>query len=329
MGVRIAVVGAGAVGGTIAALLARSGHEVSVTARGEHLETISRDGIRLTGAWGDHLVQVAAGATLTTTPHLALVTTKAQDADAAINANRGMLDGIPVVVVQNGLDGAAAARRLLPSSDVIGALAVFAASFLSPGQISVTTAGATYLDGTRAASAAVAELLGAAVPVTVTDNFAGALWSKLIVNQVNALPAITGLSVQQVIANRALRRVMTASMREAARVGFAAGIRFDALQGLTNPIIRGVCLAPLGLSQLLPLAMARRMGARQNPGSTQQSIRRGQLTEIDYLNGAVVRTGRDVGVPTPVNERLVDLVHTVEGSGRFLGVDEALRMLGR
>ena len=60
------------------------------------------------------------------------------------------------------------------------------------------------------------------------------------------------------------------------------------------------------------------MGSRPNPGSTLQSIRRGQPTEIDYLNGAVVQRGAAVGVPTPVSTELVELVHEVEKSGEFI-----------
>jgi 2-dehydropantoate 2-reductase len=68
--------------------------------------------------------------------------------------------------------------------------------------------------------------------------------------------------------------------------------------------------------------MARRMGATPNPGSTLQSIRRGQATEIDYLNGAVVRAAEGLGRTAPVNAALVALVHEVEASGSFLSPDE-------
>src|SRR5688572_14277668 len=77
---RIGVVGAGAVGGAIAALLARGGHDVEVTARGEHLEAMRRGGLELRGAWGDFTAEVTANDVLTRAPELAIVATKAQDA---------------------------------------------------------------------------------------------------------------------------------------------------------------------------------------------------------------------------------------------------------
>ena len=90
---RIGVVGAGAIGGAMAALAAVAGHDVEVTARGAHLEAIQRDGLRLTGGWGDHTVPVDARETLTRVPELAIVATKAMDARAAILANARLLSG--------------------------------------------------------------------------------------------------------------------------------------------------------------------------------------------------------------------------------------------
>ena len=150
------------------------------------------------------------------------------------------------------------------------------------------------------------------------NNFTGAQWTKLVVNQINALPAITGLSAQEVIANRGLRRIMTASIRENVRIGFRSKVKFGSLQSLTNGRLRLLSMLPLWIAQLLPLLMSRRIGKVPNPGSTLQSIRRGQRTEIDYLNGAVVAAATRLGKTAHVNAALVTLVHEVEKSGTFL-----------
>ena len=301
-------------GGAIAARLAGVGHSVAVTARGEHLVAIRQHGIRLRGGWGSVDAQVKANELLTETPELAVIATKAQDAAVAMRANAPMLQGIPVLVVQNGLEGIATGQRELPSSTISGGLAMFAASYLSPGEVTITAPGPTFIGGDAAAFVATALK---EIDVHVVDDFAGAQWSKLVVNQVNALPAITGLSAQETIADPALRRLVTLSIRETVRVGLASGVRFASISGLSNGLLRALLVAPVGVAELLPRLMARRMGSVPNPGSTLQSIRRGQLSEIDYLNGAVVAAGKKVGVPTPVNERLVALVHKVETSGEF------------
>lgn len=330
---RIGVVGAGAVGGAIAALLHRAGHEVEVTARGAHLQAIRERGIRLSGGWVDHTAPVLANEQLTRAPQLVVVATKAQDATAAIRENIAMLRNLPVVVIQNGLDAITTAKAASPRSDIVGGLAVFASSFLSPGEIVVTTAGRLYLgvdpadDDVPARYAA--GVLADALPTEVLPNFRGAQWSKLVINQVNALPAITGLSVQEVIAIPRLRRILTASIRENARVGFAAGVRFERLQGLSNALVRLVSVLPLWAGQALPLLMSRRIGAVPNPGSTLQSVRRGQPTEIDYLNGAVVREAERIGRSAPINAAMVRLVHEVEGSGAFLTADDVVTAVRR
>jgi 2-dehydropantoate 2-reductase len=152
------------------------------------------------------------------------------------------------------------------------------------------------------------------------SNFRGAQWTKLVINQVNALPAITGLSVQSVVKNAALRRVMTASMRELVRIGLAAGIHFETLQGHSHHRLRTFARSPLWLGELLPRRMAKGMGSTPNPGSTLQSIRRNQPSEVDALNGAVVRAA--AAGSAPVNALMVELVHAVEDSGTFFVPDE-------
>lgn len=319
---RIAVIGAGALGGTFATLLARAGHDVTVTARGEGLAAIRAEGIRLSGGFGDAQARPKALERLVETPELTLVCTKAQDAAAAIMENAAVIDGSPVIVVQNGLDGVSTAARLLPRSDCFGALAIIAANYTEPGQVQVTTAAPTYLgrgDGPAdAATRSWQAVLSEAVPVTAIDNFVGAQWTKLIVNMLNAIPAITGMSVQAVVDHAGLRRVMTASMREAVRVGMTRGVRFGALQALGDRRLRAFARLPLWLGQLLPLMMRVRMGNVPNLGSTQQSLRRGQRTEVDFLNGAIVREAAAAGAAAPVNALLTALVHEVEAGGASL-----------
>ena len=142
---RIGVIGAGALGGTFAALLSRAGHDVEVTARGAGLEAIRAGGIRLSGGYGEAHVRPAVGERLGVRPDLVLVCTKAQDAAAALAANAAVIDGVPVVVVQNGLDGVATAERMLPRSSCMGMLSIIAANYTEPGAVRVTTTATSYL----------------------------------------------------------------------------------------------------------------------------------------------------------------------------------------
>ena len=326
--VRVGIIGAGAVGGAIAALLDRAGHDVEVTARGEQLAAIRQDGLRLSGGFGEHHAHLPAGERLTTRPDLAFITTKAQDAAAALDAHRDLLDGVPLVVAQNGLGGLAVAHRILPSSPLIGALALFAASYLEPGTVTITNAQPTVLGaGPGCSQAQLDELIAALAPaldIRPTADIAKAQWSKLLINHVNALPAITGHSVQDVVADPRLCRVMAASMRETIRIARRTGVRFGPFLGIPGPLVPLLALAPLACIDRIPRRLARGMGPVPNPASTLQSIRRGRLTEIDFLNGAVVAHARAHGLDAPINAALVELVHEVETSGSFTPPAEVL-----
>ncbi len=319
---RIAVLGAGAVGGTLAALLARAGHDVEVTARGENLAAIRSGGIRLEGGFGVYHAKVAAREFIAETPELAILATKAQDAAAALDASAAALAGVAILIVQNGLGGLDVAAVHAPSSPLLGGLALMAASYVEPGHVFVTGSNPLVIgapDSTpREVLDRVVSVLGGALPVEATRDIRGAQWTKLLINHVNALPAITGMSVQDVVADDGLRDVMTASMRESVRVARASGVRFGSMQGVPGRVLELIGVLPLWAGAAFPRLLARRMGSVPNPGSTLQSIRRGQLTEIDFLNGAVVDAARTAGVAAPVNSAIVAMVHEVEHTGSFL-----------
>src|SRR5690606_28487661 len=152
--------------------------------------------------------------------------------------------------------------------------------YLEPGHITVTGPNPVVLGAGPGTDDAllqrIAHVIGEALPVEVTDDIDGAQWTKLLINHVNALPAITGLSVQEVVGDQALRRVMAASLRETLRVARRARVRFDPLLGIPGVILPLLAAAPLAIVERIPLELARRMGPVPNPASTLQSIRRGR-----------------------------------------------------
>ena len=232
----------------------------------------------------------------------------------------------PVLVVQNGLGGEASVRDALPHSPVAIGLALFAVSLLEPGHVTVTGPNPLTMGGDAPAVAAALPALRAALPaeVTVSSDIVGAQWTKLLVNQVNALPAITGLSVQEVVAHDGLRALLTRGMRETAYVARAAGVTLGPLGALGPGQLAVLLSSDSAAGEAVPRALAAGMGSVPNPASTLQSIRRGRSTEIDALNGAVVAAGARHGVATPVNALMVQLVHEVERSSAFLSPERVL-----
>ena len=319
---RIGVIGAGALGCLFAARLTLAGHEVQLVARGGARSAIREGGVHVAGRFGAADVPVAVVNSLRDV-ELVLVAVKAHDTASALSEHREALQGRTVVLLQNGIAGFAIASELLPDAQLFGALSLIAVNVIEPGRVFVTNAQPTFVGrGSGPADAdsrTLAETLNEALPTEAIDNFAGALWTKLVLNMVNALPAITGLSVQEVVANRRLNRVLAESMRESVRVAHAAGIHFADLHTLRAERIERLDREPAWRTRALTRSIAKGMGPIPNLASMLQSIQRGRSTEVEFINGAVVRAAEAHGCDAPLNRALTSLVHEVEAGRSPLG----------
>jgi 2-dehydropantoate 2-reductase len=336
---RVAVIGAGAVGSVVGGLLARAGEDVTLIARRSHADAVNRNGLRIDGALGELRVPVAAAERLDVRPDLALLTMKTQGVAAAARELRPYLDGIPVLTMQNGVRSDELVAEVLSGERLLSSVVVFGATFLEPGRVTYSPKGVLVLGvpfgPIDERARAVAALLDKAVPTRLSANIVGAHWTKLIVNENNALPAVTGLSIQEVNRDPSLRRLSVLMMREAVGTITAAGIKLASLPRVPAAALTTVLRMPLPVATRLLRLSSLSLGRSPALGSTLQSVRRGERTEIDYLNGEVVALGKRTGRPTPYNAAVVDLVHQVEATGRFLtteavtaATDRGVRNLG-
>lgn len=336
---RVAVIGAGAVGGALALLLDRAGHEVVLASRSGAEPARGRRTLNLAGAFGEHRAEFAQDSRLSGTFDLALVAVKAQDTQRAVEPHLAVLAATPTIVVQNGLEGAATVERLIAGladrnarGFVAGGLATFAVNRPAPDEIRATANGSLTLGTASTAHTSrleeLAVALSPALECVVADDLASALWSKLLINQVNALPAVTGLSVQEVGLDADLLSVLASSIGELLAVAAASGASLVELGPLDRALADLANATPLDTDE--ELARNRRLarelsaafGTTPNYASTQQSISRGEATEIDALNGAVVSHGLTRGLDAPVNELLTSLVHEREGGAPQLSPAE-------
>jgi 2-dehydropantoate 2-reductase len=331
---RIAIIGAGAVGSGLGALLHRAGQNVVLIARLAHATEIRQDGLRVDGEMGSFIAPVEATETLNFRPDLALLTVKAQDVVAAVKANQALLNDVPVVTFQNGIRSDELVASILPREQILSAVVLMHVTYLFPGKVTVVYRGKLILgrpfgpgDGKLKD---VAHILNQAVPTRVTDNIQGAHWLKLIVNLNNALPAITNRTMNQVYANVSLRNLAVGLMREGLRVIDRANIGLESLPEVSVGLTRLINWMPSGIAGRIAAAKLRRMTTTWPLwGSTLQSIQRGRPTEIDYLNGEIVELGKRYGEATPLNTKIVELVHQVERTGQFLSVEEIFQAFGR
>lgn len=333
---KIAIVGAGAVGSTLGALLDQAREQVYLIGRKEHVQAIRRErGLRMDGIKGDLRARVQALETLDFRPDLVLLTVKTQDVTTALESIKPYIDGVPVLTLQNGIRSDELAAGVIGREHLMSGVILIGCNYLEPGRVSYVRAGRIVIGPPfpecRVPSSEFLDMLTKVMPTTVTSNIRGARWMKLIGNLNNAIPAVTGQDMKAFASNPALCRAAVRLMQEGARVTRAHGVTLEPLPDTPAGLLKLMLRLPVGLaSRLVAMGFRRAMRPRETLalyGSTLQSLKRGKPTEIDYLNGEIVRTGHQHGIPTPYNERAVAMVHEVERTGRFLPVETFVERL--
>jgi 2-dehydropantoate 2-reductase len=292
---KTAVMGAGAVGCYYGGMLARAGHAVTLIGRAQHVQAIQRDGLLLdTRSFKAH-VPVAASTDVRAVgdADLLLFCVKSTDTESAADAIRPhLLPGALVLSLQNGVDNAERLRLHLPH-EVVPAVVYVATEMAGPGHLKHHGRGELVIAPTTALPDVAQTFSQAGIPTQVSDNVAGALWMKLVLNcAYNALSAIAQLPYGRIVQGLGIEDVMRDVVGECVAVAQAAGIVLpgDAWQ------------AAWGLAQTMPAQYS----------STAQDLARGKRSEIDHLNGYIVRQGQALGVATPVNRVLLALVRLIE-----------------
>ncbi len=302
---KIAILGAGALGCAIGAALAEGGNEVWLLNRSAaHVDAIRRDGLLVDDANGSRRVNAKATtrAAEVGAVDLVVVLVKSFHTDAAMRGAPELIGPETVVLsLQNGLGHEDVLADIVGRERVLAGKTYVGGVLRNPGHIESGVAGkATYigeLDGhiTSRVMAIAATFNAAGLATTVSDDIVGTMWDKLLVNvATGALTGTTGLTYGQLYDEPLLKTAALAAIAEAIAVAQAAGVTLSS----TDPE-RAWTLAGEGLSAGFKTSML-------------QSLEKGSITEIDFINGAVVRWGQRHGVPTPVNATLVACIKGIE-----------------
>ena len=301
------VVGAGAVGSFFGAMLARAGHRVRFVGRPAYVDAVRADGLELHMHGKVARIPVDATTQLDAVRDASLVlfAVKSTDTESVARALAPMLaPGAMVLDLQNGIENADILKRHI-AQWVVPAAVYVAVAMPRPGVIVHHGRGDLVVGPLRAADqrdtalarrlrdvAALFEASG--VAVRVSPDVRGALWNKLLVNcAVNAISAISQLPYGRMAEATEIRELQRAVVREVIEVARADGQEIDAQE------------ADAALERIV-VAMAEQLS------STAQDLARGKPTEIDDLNGYIVRRGSALGVPTPANQSLYALVKLLE-----------------
>ena len=288
---QVAVVGAGAVGCYYGGLLLRAGHDVTFIGRQPHVDAINAHGLLLdTKTFKRHLpAKAATDTTALASPDLVLVCVKSADTEQAGRSLAGHLrPETSVLSLQNGVDNAPRLAAVIGHA-VIPVVVYVGSEMAGPGHVRHHGGGDLAI-GASAASQALAQTLQAAgIRTTIADDIDRTLWSKLIINcAFNALSAVGDISYGPMLEVEGTRDVVASVVQEAVAVARACGV------SISDDIIAQILKIPAAMPN--------------QKSSTAQDLARGKPSEIDFLNGYVVRKGAEFGIPTPTNHALQVMV---------------------
>jgi 2-dehydropantoate 2-reductase len=286
------VLGAGAVGCYFGGMLARAGHPVTLIGRPVHVEAIVKNGLRFeTKKFSENIkTEASTAAEAVRGGKLVLFCVKSTDTETAAAQIAPHLDADAVVVnLQNGVDNTERIQARV-KQPVVAAVVYVATEMAGPGYLKHHGRGDLVIGPNEQVKA---WFDAAGVPTVISSNVTGELWAKLVVNcAYNALSAITQLPYGKMIEGPGIRDTMRDVVEETLAVAKASGVR----------------MAPDILAKTFKIAEA----MPTQFSSTAQDLARGKPTEIDHLNGFVLRKGEALGIPTPANRALYALVKLLE-----------------
>jgi len=303
--VRIGIIGAGALGSVIGGSLAEAGNDVLLVNRNHaHVDAINRDGLTIRTEGKDRAVAIRAAipAEVGEPADLVIVLVKSFHTAEAVREATGLVGpNTTVLSLQNGLGHEDILIGLVGRDRVIAGKTYVGGVVLGPGHVIAGVDGKETiigeLDGriSPRIERIAATFEAAGMKLVVSRNIMGAMWDKLLVNiATGALSGITRLAYGGLYAVPELEVTAMAAVAEAIAVAKASGIELETLHPHDAWVKAGSGLPPEFKASML------------------QSLEKGSVTEVDFINGAVVRAGAKAGVPTPVNATLVACVKGIE-----------------
>jgi 2-dehydropantoate 2-reductase len=324
---KIAVIGAGAIGGLVAAYLKKSGEEVVLVGRSQQVDAINARGLKISGVRGTETISLPALTRLDKPYDLVIFAVKTQDMEEAYAHNSEFLEqGGFILTTQNGVQADNILSSHFERDRQFSSIVLFGATYTKHGEITFNFEGdwiigrpLTPLDP---ATHQIAGVLGKAFKVVPSTDIMGQKYLKLFLNFNNCIPALVGKSMQESFADMGLCRLSVMLLKEGLDIVKKAGIELVSLPEFPRERICG--LGSMPIDQAAGIINKTLTGLSKEPlyGSILQSILRGKKSEIDFINGEVVHLAGHLKLPASLNSRIVDMVHEVERTGKFFSVEE-------
>ncbi|WP_164743013.1 2-dehydropantoate 2-reductase [Mesorhizobium sp. Z1-4] len=326
MAPHITIFGAGSVGCFVGGLWRNAGLDVTLIGRPAVRDAIRDNGLRLTGHDGLDIalrgVPFETGPSAMAEAGLVVVTVKSTaTAEAANQIAAHATAGTPVLSLQNGISNVDILREALPGRTVLRGMVGFNVAWLGDGRLHKGTSGLLAAERHTITEELARTLRATPGELALTDEPLALAWGKLLLNLNNAINALSGKTLLAELSERPYRRVLAASMREALAVLAAAGIAPARVGPMSPGFIPAFVSAPDFVFNTIGLRL-QKIDANAR-SSMADDFAAGRPTEIDFLNGEVVRLAESIGRSAPVNAAIVDLVREAEGGTkrRWTGED--------
>ena len=327
---KTAIYGAGSLGTILGAFISKAGEPIELINRNKaHVEALQTNGAQVVGpVQFNQSVKACTPSEMSGKYDIIFLMTKQQSNKEVVTMLKEYLadDGV-LVTFQNGLPEMQIAD-ILGEERVLGCTVAWGATMLSPGVCELTSApdALSFSLGSISAKrsmhfAKVKEMLEMMGTVDVEENFIGTRWSKLLINaSFSGMSAVLGCTFGEAAAPKESRRIVQALIKECIDVCATGGITIEPVQG--KDIVKlldykGAVKRAISFF-IIPIAIRKHAKLK---ASMLQDIEKGKLTEVDAINGAVSDYGRKVGCPTPMNDRVVEIIHNIEQGKMKPGFD--------
>ncbi len=326
----IAIIGAGAIGSVAAAFLSKAGLDVVLIGKKEQVDFINQHGLTVRAVHGSEHFKIRALPHLDKPYDLVIFTVKTQDLEDAYHANHEYLDHGLILTSQNGVQADNILSSHFEREKMFSSIVMFGATYINPGQVIFNFEGSWIIGkpftNVDPKTHEIAETLGKAFPVVVSTNIMGMKWLKLFVNFNNCLCAVLGKSMQETFADMDFCRASIMLLKEGLGVVERAHIELVSLPDFPVDRIDGLAAMPLDQAAAIMHKTLTSLSKEPVYGSILQSVMRKRTSEIDFINGEIVRLSRQMRQDVPLNERIVDLVHEVERTGKFTSVEDVKKI---
>lgn len=318
---RAAIYGAGSLGTILGAYITKNGGKIELINRNkEHIEALQKKGAKVIGTVEfSQPVKAYTPAEMSGVYDIIFLMTKQQQNSEVVNYIKEYLapDGV-IVTLQNGIPEIEIGE-IVGEERVLGCTVAWGATMKEAGVCELTSApdSLTFSLGSLQPVPnphinevkALLELMGS---VDIDKNFIGSRWSKLLINSAfSGMSAVLGSTFGEAAGNKASRRIVQAIIKECIDVCAAGNIKIEPVQGkdIVKLLDYSNCIKKAFSFFIIPIAIRKHAKLK---ASMLQDIEKGKKTEVDAINGVVSKYGRKVGVPTPMNDMVVDIVHRIE-----------------